>query len=534
MLTRSMASKLTAASASECLFAEFLSKIEPKKVSEALKHPGWIDAMNKKDKHGTTTKNKARLAAQGYSQEERIDYNETFAPVARMKTIMIFLAFVTYMNFKFYQMDVKSAFLNGKLKEEVYVKQPPGFKSSDFLNYVCKIDKALYGLQQAPRNVLKLMIKKFEMSMMGELTYFLGLQIKQDDKGILICQEQYTRNLLKKYPMYKISVKSKGITSNRCEKNPQVLDRNYSSTEQVNSIQQLLAYSLITGTEVDIGEIIYSDLPKKGKSQTMALTLPKSQGLEALGAVSKKRTKPKSKRPPIKTKESPHKPTKGSEQSHSVSSGIVPDPQDLYRNITLASTGSPSTLNEGTRKSQPLHESTVTPPKDSRGNDQPLDKDLTFTNFDKGTDKTTPRPKGSRGDKDSERNKPPIDMEPLHITDADLLGTAFQGYPSSAPSGSVTPTLTLTDIQANVEGRMQPPLPLNNLLLTLRGRLKNQDCSQATPKIDKGKGIATKSDDNPLKKLVKASFIVCPDPDEPVRVKFIINKRIVYLTEQEI
>ncbi|GKE16349.1 retrovirus-related pol polyprotein from transposon TNT 1-94 [Tanacetum coccineum] len=124
MLTRSMATNLTTVSASECLFADFLSEIEPKKVSEALKHPRWTDAMqeelnqNKKDKHGTTTKNKARLVAQGYSQEEGIDYDETFAPVARMEAIRIFLAYATYMNFKVYQMDVKSAFLNGKLKEE--------------------------------------------------------------------------------------------------------------------------------------------------------------------------------------------------------------------------------------------------------------------------------------------------------------------------------------------------------------------------------------------------------------------------------
>ncbi|GKB47239.1 hypothetical protein Tco_0897992 [Tanacetum coccineum] len=139
---------------------------------------------------------------------------------------------------------------------------------------------------------------------------------------------------------------------------PEVLGRNYSSTEQVNSIQQLLAYSLITGTEVDIWEIIYSDLDpskvtdieltahmiavnnrrdsvspsslvakkKKGKSQTVAPTLPKSQGPEASGALSKKRKKPKSKRPPTKTKESPPKPIEGSEQSHSVSSGTIPDP----------------------------------------------------------------------------------------------------------------------------------------------------------------------------------------------------------------
>ncbi|GKA89350.1 retrovirus-related pol polyprotein from transposon TNT 1-94, partial [Tanacetum coccineum] len=102
---------------------------KPKNISEALKHPGWIDAI----------------------QEEGIDYDETFAPMARMEAIRIFLAFATYINFKVYQMDVKSAFLNGKLKEEVYVKQPPGFESSEFPDYVCKLDKALYGLKQAPR-----------------------------------------------------------------------------------------------------------------------------------------------------------------------------------------------------------------------------------------------------------------------------------------------------------------------------------------------------------------------------------------------
>ncbi|GJW68778.1 retrovirus-related pol polyprotein from transposon TNT 1-94 [Tanacetum coccineum] len=207
MLTRSMAAKLIAASASECLFADFLSKIEPKKVYEALKHPGWVDAMNKNDEHGITTKNKTRLVAQGYSQEEGIDYDETFAPVVRMEAIRIFLAFAIYINFKVYQMDIKSAFLNGKLKEEVYVKQPPDFESSEFHAYVYKLDKALYGLKQAPKGMFeKLMTKKFETSMMGELTYFLGLQIKQDDKGILIFQEQYTRNLLKKYEIFDSSL----------------------------------------------------------------------------------------------------------------------------------------------------------------------------------------------------------------------------------------------------------------------------------------------------------------------------------------
>ncbi|GJT19570.1 hypothetical protein Tco_0878276 [Tanacetum coccineum] len=285
----------------------------------------------------------------------------------------------------------------------------------------------------------------------------------------------------------------------------QVLGGNYSSTEQVNSIQQLLAYCLITGTEVDIGEIIYSDLvtkllnksrlkyvsyprfiscalqvllgsdytqdenfgflpgilsnsnftkdpskvtdieltahmiavnnqkdsvsplplaakPKKGKSQTVTPTLPKSQGPEASGALSKKRQKPKSKKPPTKTKVTPPKPTEGSEQSHSVSSGTVPDPQDLERNIQLASTGLPSTLDEGTRKSQPLPEGTATHPKDSGGNIQPLDRDLTSTTSDEGTAKTTPRPEGSLGDKDSGGNIPPTDMEPINPTVVDPLG----------------------------------------------------------------------------------------------------------------
>ncbi|GJU22844.1 retrovirus-related pol polyprotein from transposon TNT 1-94 [Tanacetum coccineum] len=92
-----------------------------------------------------------RLVAQGYNQQEGIDYDETFAPVARLEAIRNFLAFATYMNFIVYQMDIKSAFLNGKVKEEVYVKQPPGFESNEFPNHVYKLDKALYGLRQAPR-----------------------------------------------------------------------------------------------------------------------------------------------------------------------------------------------------------------------------------------------------------------------------------------------------------------------------------------------------------------------------------------------
>ncbi|GJW16541.1 retrovirus-related pol polyprotein from transposon TNT 1-94 [Tanacetum coccineum] len=115
----------------------------------------WV-FRNKRDENGIVTK-KARLVAQGFNQQEGIDYVETFAPVARLESIGIFLAFATYMNFTVYQMDVKSAFLNGKLKEEVYVKQPPGFESSEFPNHVCKLDKALYGLKQSLRAWYKIL-----------------------------------------------------------------------------------------------------------------------------------------------------------------------------------------------------------------------------------------------------------------------------------------------------------------------------------------------------------------------------------------
>ncbi|GJZ27662.1 retrovirus-related pol polyprotein from transposon TNT 1-94 [Tanacetum coccineum] len=227
MLTRSMAAQLIIASTSECLFADFLSKIEPKKVSEALKHPGWVDAMQ--EELNQFYRNKAwTLVSLPYGKtaicSKWVFRNKKDEHVARMEAIRIFLSFATHMNFKVYQMNVKSAFLNGKLKEEFYVKQPLGFESNEFSNYVFKLDKTLYGLKQALRawyetlstfliqykftkgridNTLFIYKSKGDVLlvqvMMGELTYFLGLQIKQDDKRISICQEQYTRNLLKKY-----------------------------------------------------------------------------------------------------------------------------------------------------------------------------------------------------------------------------------------------------------------------------------------------------------------------------------------------
>ncbi|GJX52715.1 putative ribonuclease H-like domain-containing protein [Tanacetum coccineum] len=135
-----------------CLFACFLSQEEPKKLPNGKRAIGtkWV-FRNKKDERGIVIKNKARLVAQGYTQEEGIDYDEVFAPVARIEAIRLFLAYASFKDFMVYQMDVKSAFLYGKIKEEVYVCQPPSFEDPDFPDRVYKVEKALFGQHQAPR-----------------------------------------------------------------------------------------------------------------------------------------------------------------------------------------------------------------------------------------------------------------------------------------------------------------------------------------------------------------------------------------------
>nr|GFB53906.1 copia protein [Tanacetum cinerariifolium] len=110
----------------------------------------WV-YRNKKDKSGMVVRNKARLVAQGHTQEEGIDYEEVFAPVARIEAIRLFLAYASFMGFMVYQMDVKSAFLYGTIEEEVYVCQPLGFEDPDHPDKFYKVIKALYGLHQAPR-----------------------------------------------------------------------------------------------------------------------------------------------------------------------------------------------------------------------------------------------------------------------------------------------------------------------------------------------------------------------------------------------
>ncbi|GJX12417.1 retrovirus-related pol polyprotein from transposon TNT 1-94 [Tanacetum coccineum] len=272
-----------------CMFALTVSIVEPKNIKEAMADSAWIEAMqdelhqfdrlqvwelvdkpfgknviklkwlwkNKKDEDQTVIRNKARLVAKGYAQEEGIDFEESFAPVARLEAVRIFIAYAAHKSFPIYQMDVKTAFLNGPLKEEVYVAQPDGFVDPDHPDKVYRLRKALYGLKQAPRawydelskflisngftkgiidptlftikygeDILlvqiyvddiifgstnpkfskrfeKLMHGRFEMSLMGEMKFFLGLQIHQSPRGIFINQAKYTLEILKKHGMEK-------------------------------------------------------------------------------------------------------------------------------------------------------------------------------------------------------------------------------------------------------------------------------------------------------------------------------------------
>ncbi|KAL8156098.1 hypothetical protein AgCh_001257 [Apium graveolens] len=259
--------KTRKANAIFCAYAEFLAQEEPKNVKEALEYENWITAMqeelnqfercdvwelvkppknasvigtkwifkNKVDEFSTVTRNKARLVAQGYNQQEGIDFDQTCARVVRLESIRMLLTYACYKNIKLHQMDVKSAFINEFLEEEVFVKQPPGFEHEQHPDYVYKLKKALYGLKQAPRawykRLSKLLIKmaslecmsgEFDMSMMGELNYFLGLQIKKSKDGIYVHQLKYVKNLLIRFGFE--HVKSKSTPMN--QKSKQTSDEN--------------------------------------------------------------------------------------------------------------------------------------------------------------------------------------------------------------------------------------------------------------------------------------------------------------------
>ncbi|GJU14549.1 retrovirus-related pol polyprotein from transposon TNT 1-94 [Tanacetum coccineum] len=231
----------------------FLAAVEPKTYKDALTQSCWIEAMQEELNEFKRLEDKARLVARGYCQKEGIDFEESFAPVARLEAIRLFFAFAAHMNMVVYQMDVKTVFLNGNLWEEVYVSQPDGFVDPDIPNHVYKLKKALYGLKQAPRAwydllssflisqdfskgsvdptlfirkegkklllvqiyvddiifdastpelcdlFAKIMCLKFKMSIMGKISFFLGLQIFQSPRGIFINQSKYTLESLKKY-----------------------------------------------------------------------------------------------------------------------------------------------------------------------------------------------------------------------------------------------------------------------------------------------------------------------------------------------
>ncbi|GKC04388.1 retrovirus-related pol polyprotein from transposon TNT 1-94 [Tanacetum coccineum] len=180
----------------------------------------WV-YRNKLDENGFVSRKKARLVAQGYNQQEGIDYDETYPPAVGLESIRILLAYACALDFKLFQIDVKRAFLNGFIIEEVYVAQPPGFIDFEKPDHVYKLKKALYGLKQAPKalydrlkaflikheynmemtcdDFAKIMHDEFEMSMMGELNFFLRLQIKQMDDGIFFNQSKYIIEMLKKF-----------------------------------------------------------------------------------------------------------------------------------------------------------------------------------------------------------------------------------------------------------------------------------------------------------------------------------------------
>ncbi|GKD02314.1 retrovirus-related pol polyprotein from transposon TNT 1-94 [Tanacetum coccineum] len=270
-----------------CMYSLTVSTIEPKSIKEAMSDHSWIESIqdelhqferldvwelvprpdgknkivvkwlwkNKSDAANIVIQNKSRLVAKGCKQEEGNDFEESFAPVARLDVVRIFIAFAAHKNFTIFHMDVKVAFLNGPLKEEVYVSQPDGFVDPDFPDHVYRLQKALYGLKQAPRawydklssfliehhftkgivdptlftrrhggdillvqvyvddiifgstnldfskRFANLMKSNFEMSMMGELKFFLRLQVHQSPRGIFISQSQYAIELLKKHGM---------------------------------------------------------------------------------------------------------------------------------------------------------------------------------------------------------------------------------------------------------------------------------------------------------------------------------------------
>ncbi|GKA55885.1 putative ribonuclease H-like domain-containing protein [Tanacetum coccineum] len=248
-----------------CLFACFLSQEEPKKVIHALKDPSWIEAMqeellqfklqevwtlvdlpngkraigskwvfrNKKDERGIVIRNKERLVAQGYTQEEGIDYDEVFAPVARIEAIRLFLAYTSFKDFMVYQMDVKSDFSIGRLKKRCMYVNHQDLKIQTFLieytrfekhcmDYIkllelSYVDDIIFGStkKELCNTFEMLMHEKFQMSSIGELTFFLGLQVQQKKDGIFISQDKYVAEILKKFGFIEVKTASTSMETQK-------------------------------------------------------------------------------------------------------------------------------------------------------------------------------------------------------------------------------------------------------------------------------------------------------------------------------
>ncbi|GJW57370.1 retrovirus-related pol polyprotein from transposon TNT 1-94 [Tanacetum coccineum] len=181
---------------------EAIREIEKKNLEnvvedETLEIDEIINIKNKLDENGIVSRNKARLVAQGYNQQEGIDYDETYAPVARLESIRILLAYAYALDFKLFQMDVKSAFLDGMVDNTLFTKK----KSSNLIIVQIYVDDIIFGstCQDMCDEFSKIMHDEFEMSMMGKLNFFLGLQIKQMEDDIFFNQSKYIKEMLKKF-----------------------------------------------------------------------------------------------------------------------------------------------------------------------------------------------------------------------------------------------------------------------------------------------------------------------------------------------
>nr|GEU77620.1 retrovirus-related Pol polyprotein from transposon TNT 1-94 [Tanacetum cinerariifolium] len=320
-----------------CMYALTVSTAEPKNIKEAMADSAWIEAMqeelhqfdrlqvwelvnkpfgksvirlkwlwkNKNDEHQTVIRNKVQLVAKGYAQEEGIDFEELFAPVVGLEAVRIFIAYAAHKSFPIYQMDVKTIFFNGPLKEEVYVAQPDGFVDPGHLEKVYRLREALYGLKQArawydelskfltskcftkgtidptlftiryEEDILlvqiyvdgiifgstnpkytkcfkKLMHNRFEMSLMGEMKFFLGIQIHQYPRGIFINQDTYTLEILHKHGMDK----GQSIGTPMAKKPKLDADLSGNPVDQTDYCSKIGSLMYLTSSRSDIVQVV--------------------------------------------------------------------------------------------------------------------------------------------------------------------------------------------------------------------------------------------------------------------------------------